>query len=237
MRLITSISLILCQFVAFGQITLDRQVIGSAAIDGTGSVLISSTAGQPEYTTESNSNGMISQGFHQPPSDFIEPIIEIIFPECLGEDGAVLLIDVEQCPLATVFVDGVELGDYQIVLNEGQYELLVTGDGCFLMDSVEVSFEELPLCDIQFFTGFSPNGDNLNDQWIIENVEFSAHASNVLSIFSRWGDLVWEVTDYNNVDRVFSGVSNNGELLPAGVYYFVFESGEFSKNGFIELMR
>ncbi|MFT5183589.1 MAG: gliding motility-associated-like protein [Flavobacteriales bacterium] len=237
MKLVAIISLVLCHFLALGQVTLDRQVIGTAAIEGSGSLLISSTAGQPEHTTESNVNGMISQGFQQPPNDFVEPLTELLLPACAGEDAAVFSIDLLQCPAATIFIDGEELGDNQVTLAEGQYQLLVIGDGCFLMDSIVVNFEELSLCDIQFFSGFSPNGDDLNDHWIIENIEFSAHANNTVSVFSRWGDLVWEVLDYNNADRVFSGVSNSGDLLPAGVYYYVFESGEFSKNGFIELMR
>jgi gliding motility-associated-like protein len=221
----------------FGQVTLDRQVIGSAGIDGSGSVLISSTAGQPEYTTGSNANGIISQGFQQPPSEFIEPSFSLNLPPCAGEEAALLLINLEQCVEALIYIDGQELGGDEVMLEEGMYELVVVGDGCYLNDSIEVNFEQIPICDIIFFTGFSPNGDDLNDSWIIENIEFSAHSTNRVVIYSRWGDLVWEGVDYNNTDSVFNGVSRDGVLLPAAVYYYIFESGDYSKNGFIELMR
>ncbi len=223
--------------VVFGQVTLDRQVIGSAAISGSGSLLISSTAGQPEYTTESNSSGIISQGFQQPPNEFIEPAVSLELPLCMGDDLAVLSINLEQCPNAMIYVDGQELGGTSTTLDEGQYDLVVIGDGCYLNDSIVVSYDDIPICDVVFFSGFSPNGDDVNDEWIIENIEFSTHATNKVMIYTRWGDKAWEGVDYDNTESVFRGVSNDGVLLPAGVYYYVFESGDYSKNGFIELMR
>jgi len=60
-----------------------------------------------------------------------------------------------------------------------------------------------------------------------------------VNIFNRWGDLVFDVKDYNNTDRVFKGESNSGRELPSGTYFYTieFESGLQSIKGYITLIR
>ena len=41
---------------------------------------------------------------------------------------------------------------------------------------------------------------------------------NHVAIFNRWGDVVFEVDDYNNDDHVFTGTNKNGKDLPSGTY-------------------
>ncbi|NOT74309.1 MAG: hypothetical protein HOP08_05220 [Cyclobacteriaceae bacterium] len=62
---------------------------------------------------------------------------------------------------------------------------------------------------------------------------------NKVTIFNRWGDPVFEVTDYNNVDRVFKGLNNSGSELPAGTYFYkiIFSSGTEEKSGYISLRK
>ena len=62
---------------------------------------------------------------------------------------------------------------------------------------------------------FSPNADMVNDYWEIEDI-FS-YPDNVLAIFNRQGEKVYEKNSYaNEWDARF-----NGEDLPEGVYYYV----------------
>ncbi|MBA4146183.1 MAG: hypothetical protein C0523_10485, partial [Cytophaga sp.] len=58
-------------------------------------------------------------------------------------------------------------------------------------------------------------------------------------IFNRWGDVVFEVNDYNNTDRVFNGLNNAGKELVTGTYYYkiTYPSGAASKTGFLYLKR
>jgi gliding motility-associated-like protein len=88
-------------------------------------------------------------------------------------------------------------------------------------------------CEQQSFTtlipedetkyGFSPNGDGINDHWQIENIEY--YPQNTVTIYNRWGDMVFTIDDYDNQNNVFRGTANNktkmgaGEL-PSGTYFF-----------------
>jgi gliding motility-associated-like protein len=73
------------------------------------------------------------------------------------------------------------------------------------------------------YQGVSPNGDGLNDSWIIDYI--ALYPSNLVQLFDRYGVLVYEVTGYNNQDKVFDGFSNRGNpggdgSLPEATYYY-----------------
>jgi gliding motility-associated-like protein len=89
------------------------------------------------------------------------------------------------------------------------------------------------------FNGISPDGDGLNDFMEIKYVDVVEGASkNKVSIYNRWGDLVFEVNDYDNVSRVFTGVSSQGKELPAGTYFYKIDFSSGSPlSGFITLKR
>ena len=74
--------------------------------------------------------------------------------------------------------------------------------------------------------GISPNGDGINDTWQIDGIEL--YPENTVSIFNRWGDLVFYLDDYNNQTRRFDGRANKltrfgAGILPAGTYFFSIE--------------
>ncbi|WP_181897166.1 T9SS type B sorting domain-containing protein, partial [Winogradskyella pacifica] len=80
--------------------------------------------------------------------------------------------------------------------------------------------------------GFSPNGDGINDFWTIDGIE--DHSDNTVSIYNRWGDLVFQINNYNNTSNVFRGIANKktkmgAGKLPDGTYFFQFSiSGDHS---------
>ncbi|MBC7863950.1 MAG: gliding motility-associated C-terminal domain-containing protein [Bacteroidia bacterium] len=83
-------------------------------------------------------------------------------------------------------------------------------------------------CPVIFPNIFSPNGDGVNEFFSIKNLELKPKLK--LSIFNRWGKIVFETDTYqNNWDA--KGISD-------GVYYFVgeFEDGELAK-GYISVLR
>ncbi len=88
---------------------------------------------------------------------------------------------------------------------------------------------------INVYNAISPNGDGINDFLKIGNIEL--FPKNNVTIYTRWGDLVFEMTNYDNIDNVFVGVANVGKQkeLIEGTYYYVVEKGDGSKNenGFI----
>jgi len=94
--------------------------------------------------------------------------------------------------------------------------------------------------EIVIFNAVSPNKDGKNDIFFIQNIEkLKETKSNHVTIFNRWGDLVWEGTDYNNTSVVFTGLSKSKGELPSGTYYYKIEftGGLEAKSGYLELKR
>ena len=95
---------------------------------------------------------------------------------------------------------------------------------------------------IKIYPTISPNADNINDEWIIDNI--ALYPSNRVKIFNRWGDMVYEERGYDNGGKVWRGNSNThftalGHELPEGTYFYIVDPGngmpEFS--GYVVLNR
>ena len=92
--------------------------------------------------------------------------------------------------------------------------------------------------------GFSPNGDGVNDFWVIDGIE--EHPSNKVTIYNRWGDIVFYMEEYDNITNVFTGIANRktkigADKLPEGTYFYQFDiDGEHNfkeLNGFVIIKR
>ena len=86
------------------------------------------------------------------------------------------------------------------------------------------------------------DGDGINDNFQIDCI--TRYPNNNVQIFNRTGVLVYEIDGYNNADKSFKGLGENGvypfgEDLPNGTYYYVIKKGDGSKPiaGFLELIR
>ena len=93
--------------------------------------------------------------------------------------------------------------------------------------------------EISPYHGFTPNNDNVNDSWVIGNI--GKYPDNNVSIFNRWGELVWKTNGYNNdiENKYWSGrrnVGGNG-TLPDGTYFYLITSKGIITKGFVELTR
>jgi gliding motility-associated-like protein len=90
------------------------------------------------------------------------------------------------------------------------------------------------------YNALSPDKNGLNEKFILENIEaFEDTRKNHVTIFNRWGDVVFEVDDYNNEDHVFTGLNKNGKDLPSGTYYYKIEftGGRKAQTGYLSLKR
>jgi gliding motility-associated-like protein len=77
------------------------------------------------------------------------------------------------------------------------------------------------VADIVVYNAVSPNGDDKNAIFRLEFIDLIATTkSNTVSIYNRWGDEVFLVSDYDNTTRVFAGFNKDGNKLPAGIYYY-----------------
>lgn len=94
--------------------------------------------------------------------------------------------------------------------------------------------------DITVYNGISPNGDGLNDTWIILYIEvLDETKNNNVSVYNRWGDLVWEAENYDNIERVFKGLNKSGNELSSGTYFYKIEfgSGRKSETGYLSVKK
>ena len=111
------------------------------------------------------------------------------------------------------------------------YSLTLTGAGnCTVSDNVFIKVLLAPIVP----NAFSPNGDGINDTWVIDCIE--NYPDNAVQIFDRWGDRIISFEGYNNTTRVWSGTNAKGALLPDGTYYYVLTiKNEKTRTGWVFL--
>lgn len=94
--------------------------------------------------------------------------------------------------------------------------------------------------DITVYNAVSPNADGKNDTFILQYIDVLPDAqNNKVTIFNRWGDVIFETENYDNEDRVFKGLNKGGNEVPSGTYFYKieFSSGRATKTGHLLLKR
>ncbi len=235
--------------------TISPQVINSAGgvgAVGSSGVEVYYNIGEPLTNTISNGVNLLTQGFLQPDilGNFGLNISPLFSNEsCLGKnDGKINLILNAQPPSAITIkyiwspyfvcpgdncssVDSLPPGNYSVFIKA----LNSSGN---MIDSITKQFTIIANtdpCQIIVFTGLSPNGDGLNDNWIIENIE--NFPNNSVNIYNRWGNRIIGINNYNNTNNTWNGQSSSGSVLPNGTYFYVIElnNGSGVKKGWVEL--
>lgn len=90
---------------------------------------------------------------------------------------------------------------------------------CFTVGSFRLTTDN---CEPKIYEGMSPNGDMVNDAFIIEGL-LNVYENFVLKIYSREGNLIYEG---GNADGLWDGIPNTGWLnpntvVPTGTYFYV----------------
>ncbi len=123
--------------------------------------------------------------------------------------------------------NGINENTNRIILdNTGVIDLAGNqGIGSTESENFSINTEEVVIPSISFDKGFSPNGDGVNDTWVIEGLE--NFANHTIQVFNRSGNKIFEAKDYQND---WDGTSNGNlvfgsDKLPPGPYYFIIESG------------
>ena len=96
-------------------------------------------------------------------------------------------------------------------LDAGTYTLTLTdGNGCkdeFSRTVNPGNTEE----QLTINNAFSPNGDGINDLWIIKNIEL--YPDNTLTVVNRWGNEIYTINGYQN--------NWDGSQLDEGTYFYI----------------
>ncbi|MBX2895710.1 MAG: gliding motility-associated C-terminal domain-containing protein [Cyclobacteriaceae bacterium] len=94
--------------------------------------------------------------------------------------------------------------------------------------------------DIEIYNAISPGTDGKNDVFLIQYIDILPDTrDNRVTIYNRWGSIVFEVENYNNTTNVFRGLNTNGNELPSGTYFYkiAFASGRKIQTGYLTLKR
>lgn len=136
-----------------------------------------------------------------------------------SSDGSISVIVNGGIPPYTYAWSGPATGNTPGLVNvpAGTYTIMITdANGCKITDTEQL----LPDLDVPCNTAISvitPNSDGKNDFFIISCV---LDFENKLSIYNRYGGLVYETKNYQND---WNGVNNNNEPVPDGGYLWVLQ--------------
>ena len=117
-------------------------------------------------------------------------------------------------------------------LISGQYSVIVTdANECLAYAATELT---QPLI-LEMPSGFSPNIDGSNDYFVVKGIE--AYPKNEITIFNRWGNIVYQKSNYNNE---WEGKNLNGDELPDATYFVIFttqDTENITLTGYVDLRR
>jgi gliding motility-associated-like protein len=99
----------------------------------------------------------------------------------------------------------------------------LSADGC--ADTGIVAVEVKDDYEIEYSNIVTPNGDNINDLFVIGNI--GSFDNCAFKVLNQWGDEVYSANNYQND----WGGTFNGDPLPEATYYFIMEC-PVSKNSF-----
>lgn len=216
------------------------------ATSPTGPVEIYYNIGEPVYDDIRNtaSNARLTQGFLQPDVVGFGVLTVNVYATamtCQSSNDASVVLNANgaSSPFSyRWYKNGIMLPDtnsYLMNLAVGNYSYSVTdAKGNARTGNLQVMAGE-GTCNIIIHNGVSANNDGHNDFFHIEGIEY--YANNNVSIYNRWGGLVWEGTGYNNSTVVWKGEDSRGKGLTAGTYFFIVVIDGNKTTGWVELMR
>ncbi|MBW7867971.1 MAG: gliding motility-associated C-terminal domain-containing protein [Brumimicrobium sp.] len=150
--------------------------------------------------------------------------------ECIGKDVVLTIQNIDAANQYNWYFNGDLIGNgtsYTIHSttenNAGVYTVSAeTSDGCIVSADIHLDLE---YCLLNIVEAFSPNGDGINDYFVIENIE--AYPNTKVWIYDRWGAEVYHSDNYKNDWNgvSFAKLTLGKEQLPEGTYYYYVEIG------------
>jgi gliding motility-associated-like protein len=170
-----------------------------------------------------SAQGCISDPFQKSVSVFVQPVIDagpsffvpsgtlVQFNATANDTSTVKLL---WTPYTSAISNATELHPTLVADVNQVYTLTATGQGsCVATDTLSVKVY-LP---VVIPNAFSPNGDAINDTWVLDNLKDYPRSS--VEVFDRYGKSVFMSNGYT---QPWDG-KVNGKPLPVGVYYYLID--------------
>ncbi len=122
----------------------------------------------------------------------------------------------------SILVNPTETANYQVIVTDA--------NGIKVTASVPVNVVD---CSLVIPTGFTPNGDNINDTWELQNI--NTFEQRLVEVYNRHGHRIFSSDTYSSAwDGTY-----NGDRLPSGTYYYRIEldAGSQSYQGKVTILQ
>lgn len=228
----------------------------SYTLDGVGfnissnqtTVSLGNTAGQYNLTGISDLNCQVNSNFGSA-SIIINPIpnapqVSNDSTYCLNFTPDTLFANGELNATLTWYDESslqsaIESGNYYLpdnILGTTTYYVVQAQNNCVSPpNEVTITFEN---CEIIIPTAFSPDGDNVNDTWDLNDIDTN-FPNNLVTIYNRWGNIIYQSQPGKYEFNPWDGKYNN-EFMPVGSFYFIIEFGDGvneAKSGTVTIIK
>jgi gliding motility-associated-like protein len=251
------IALLLCATSVVTSQTLTNQVLNSAGDErapANAGISITDNIGEPFTTTYGPlSSMMITQGFLQPELKSGLLIMKSGL-SCTGRNDGYISVALNSvhkehqeqyfwspssaCPKGDCMnkVDNLFPGLYSVqVVSSYSVNGVLAGRDSLNSSPIEIIDSSEP-CLIKVYTGVTPNNDGVNDTWYIENI--SMFPKNSVSVYNRWGNLMYEEKGYDNTSRYWPTDEHQKNLV-SSTYFYIIDLGDGSRplKGWVEYLK
>ena len=124
----------------------------------------------------------------------------------------------------------------EVYLGNMNYYVTITENGC--ESPAEIVTVEFQACSLVIPSAFTPNGDNINDFWEINDIDL-IYPNNTVQVFNRWGNKIYESKKGSYEQSPWNG-EINGNPLPVGTYYYIIyyhDQSTGSLNGIVSILK
>ncbi|MFO7879580.1 MAG: gliding motility-associated C-terminal domain-containing protein, partial [Bacteroidales bacterium] len=147
-------------------------------------------------------------------------------PSCIGNNDGYIELEVNGGtePYTYFWENATASLPYFDDLYEGNYDILVTdAHGCEY-DLETIALMDVPEECLRIPDAFTPNGDDNNDTWIIENLHLFRNYH--VQVFNRWGQVLYEAQPG---EEPWDGTTTDGKKVPTGSYIYIINLNNGSK--------
>ncbi len=140
-------------------------------------------------------------------------------PSCIGNNDGFIELEVigGTAPYLYYWDNGYSPVEYIEGLIQGNYIITVTDANECTVEVGPIRLIEIEEDCIRIPNAFTPNGDGINDEWIIENIHLFPRA--LIQVFNRWGQIIYEA---NGSEEPWDG-TYNGKFVPTGSYIYIIQ--------------